>query len=64
LIGQFWLDGLTYAASKLSAFYGMLSLSIRPQAGSHPQGLAPYRNNLQFALNCIGYLAGLTNSGG
>jgi len=28
------------------------------------QGLAPYRNNLQFALNCIGYLAGLTNSAG
>jgi len=25
------------------------------------QGLAPHQNNLQFALNCIGYVAGLTN---
>jgi hypothetical protein len=25
------------------------------------QGLAPHQSNLQFALNCIGYLAGLTN---
>jgi len=25
------------------------------------QGLAPHQSNLQFVLNCIGYLAGLTN---